>query len=81
MAKSVKFVLNRAGVRELMKSDEMEAVCQEYADRALQQLGDGYTTSAFKGRNRVNVEIAAESIKAKRQNSKHNSILKALGGG
>lgn len=76
----VKFELNRAGVRELLRSPEMMAVCKSYADRALNSLGAGYEVSTQTGRNRVNAEIEAKSFAAKRDNLKNNTILKSLGG-
>lgn len=79
MAK-VKFVLNRAGVRDLLRSDEMMSVCQSLATRAQASLGDGYEVTTLVGRNRVNAEIAAISYQARKENSETNSILKALGG-
>ena len=75
----VQIKLNREGVRELLKSEEMMAVCEDHANAALSRLGGGYKASSYVGKNRVNVEISAESIKAKYQNAKHNTILKALG--
>ena len=80
MAKLKKFELNREGVRSLLKSDEMMRVCETYANNALSALGDGYEKSNHVGRNRVNVEIKAESYEAKKDNLDNNSILKALGG-
>lgn len=74
----VKIVLNRAGVRELLRSGEMQAICTGHARRALQQLGDGYEVSEHTGENRVNAEVAAVSYQARRENLKNNMILKAL---
>jgi hypothetical protein len=79
MAK-VKFELNRNGVRELLRSPEMMAVCQGYANRALGSLGDGYEVSTMTGRNRVNAEVRAETFAARKENLENNTILKALGG-
>lgn len=77
---NIKFVLNRDGVSELMKSPQMMDICRGYANRALASLGSGYETSTHIGRNRLNVEIEARSYAAKVENSKNNSILKALRG-
>lgn len=77
MAK-VKVVLNRSGVRELLKSDEMMSIVKQHADDTKQALRDGYVVTTQVGRNRVNAEIATETIKAMVDNSKNNSILKAL---
>lgn len=80
MAKNVEIVLNDEGVRELLKSDAMMQICKQYADRAAGSLGDGYVVSTHVGKSRVNAEVAAESFKARRDNLKNNTILKALGG-
>jgi len=74
-----KFVLNRAGVRELMQSDAMVNVLQSYASTAMASLGDGYETSTYVGRNRANVRIEAVTSAAKKENSDNNTLLKAVG--
>lgn len=79
MSNNVKVKLDRAGVRKLLKSDEMQAICNEFAYRATSKLGDGYSVTYRKGKNRVNAEIAAVSAEAKRENMETNSILKAVG--
>lgn len=79
MAK-VKFQLNRSGVRELLKSSEMQSICLNYANSALARLGPGYEVNSHSGRNRVNAEVRAETFAARRDNLKNNSILKAVKG-
>lgn len=74
----VEVKLNTAGVRELMKSLEMMAICQEHADATLRNLGSGYESNAYVGKNRVNIEVRAESFAARRENAANNTILKAL---
>lgn len=61
-----------------MKSDEVINVLNDYASDSLKKLGDGYTSDTYKGRFRANVSIGAESEKAKAENSKNNTILKAV---
>ena len=57
MSKSdVNVVLNRSGVRELLKSEEMMQICKGYADNALGRLGDGYEVTCHVGKNRVNAK-------------------------
>lgn len=75
-----KIVLNRSGVRALLQSDEMKAICEEHANRVLEQLGDGYTVTSMTGKTRVNASVYAESAEAKRENMENNTILKALRG-
>ena len=80
MADHLKFELNRAGVRELMTSSQMMAICKEKADSALSRLGSGYEVTTRIGKNRANAEIRAVSYQAKKENSQSNTILKSLGG-
>jgi hypothetical protein len=77
MAK-VKIVLNRSGVRALLRSDESEAFCQALAQKAADSLGEGYEVSSYKGKNRVNASVRAETYQAKSDNLKNNTILKAV---
>lgn len=76
----VKIVLNREGVRDLLRSDEMQSILREHANAALSQLGDGYEVTEHVGRNRANAQIAATEPKAYFENLKNNTILKAVRG-
>lgn len=76
----LKIVLNRAGVRQLLRSDEMLAECQKYADAAVSRLGSGYSVNTHRGKNRVNAEVHADTYAARKENLKTNSILKAVKG-
>lgn len=79
MAK-VKFELNREGVRELMLSPEMESGLESIANQVLGRLGDGYSTNTHHGKNRINVEVTADTFQARRENARDNTILKAVQG-
>jgi hypothetical protein len=76
MAKN--FELNYKGVNELLTSSEMLAICQGYADNALHSLGQGYSSVQYKGKNRVAVEVKADTFLARRENLENNTILKAI---
>lgn len=43
MAKVAKIKLNRAGVRRLLKSKEMQAICTEHAEEIAARCGGGGT--------------------------------------
>ena len=75
-----RFELNSQGVMELLKSQEMMCICKEYASKAQSKLGDGYEVTTHTGKTRVNAQIKAETYKARKDNAKNNSILKALRG-
>ena len=53
MAK-VRVVLNRRGVRELLKSDAVAGACKAQADAIRDRCGDGYESDVYTGKNRVN---------------------------
>ena len=74
----LKFELNKAGVRALMQSDEMQSILKEKADNALNSLGEGYKSDSHVGKNRANAMVYAETYQAKKDNLKNNSILKAV---
>lgn len=80
MAKHVEVELNRDGVRELMQSKEMLAICKGLAYDAAARCGSGFSVNTYKGKTRVNAEVFAETHSARRENMKHNTILKALRG-
>lgn len=80
MSKQFKFVLDREGVRELMRSEEMLSICQGYANNALGRLGTGYEVDTHVGKNRVNAMVSAKAYAARKENSESNTILKAVRG-
>lgn len=75
---NVKVVLNKSGVSELLKSQEMLGVCKKHADSALSSLGPGYEVTSMIGEIRANAEVAAVTRKARKENMENNTILKAV---
>lgn len=73
-----KIELNSEGIKELLRSSQMKAICEEKARNAIYQLGDGYAASSYTGKSRVNASVYAESHKARAENLENNTILKAL---
>ena len=76
----IKVELIREGVGELLKSDDVAAVCKQYAEAVASRAGDGYTVDTFVGKTRVNAMVSAETKEAYNENLKNNTLLKALGG-
>ena len=74
----VDFELNKEGVRDLMRSKEMQSLLHDIGATAYSSLGDGYEMTERVGKNRANVQIAAETFRARHENAKTNSILKSL---
>ena len=75
---NVKFKLNRRGVSELMKSSNMKQVLSGKASSIQQRCGDGYKSDVFVGKTRANAMVKASTYKARRDNSKNNTLLKAV---
>lgn len=78
---SGKFKLNSAGVRELLKSKGLADVLKSYAEEVRRNTGmpEGYILTTHVGKNRTNVAVEANSKKARSDNLKNNTLLKALG--
>lgn len=64
----VKIELNRAGVREMMRSPEMQAVLVEQANKMAKASG----TEAYVAQTRAVVKVCGDNG--------NNSLLKAMGG-
>lgn len=78
----VRFKLDRAGVRELMRSPEAQGVVMEYATQIHSRCpaGLGYEISSMVGANRANASVFAATPEARRDNYENNTLLKARGG-
>ena len=77
----VKFELNRAGVRELLKSAEMQQICMQHANATLQTaLGssDGYVAEPRNYPERSGAAVRADTYEARKDNSDNNTLLKSL---
>lgn len=71
-----KFVLDRAGVRELMQSQEMQDVLIDFAGQVADRAGDGY--DVYIGMNRANVSVMTATEEAMADNLDHNTLEKAI---
>lgn len=76
---NVRIVLNHAGVRELLRSADIQAAVDEVADGVMERLGDGYGRDRYLGKNRCNTGIFPVTSEAVRDCLKHDTILKAVG--
>lgn len=74
---SVKVELNIPGVRELRKSEEICAVLQEVAERAISGHA-GYLITVQPGKTRAQCRIEAHTTLAKLDNLVNNTLLKAI---
>lgn len=74
----IKVKLNGAGVRELLKSPEMQTVLETKATQIVQSAGSGYEIDRYTGVNRVNVGIYPATKAARSDNYRNNTLLKAV---
>lgn len=74
----VKIKLNSSGVKEMLKSPQMQKICHEHAKKIASRCGGGYTADIYVGRTRANAMVWPDTPEAKRDNIENNTILKAL---
>ena len=79
MAKKVEFELNIAGLRELMKGPEMQAVLQEAGDAVASGAGGDYGVRVHVADYVAIANVFPESKEAAKDNYENNTLLKALG--
>jgi len=70
--------LIESGVRELLRSADMEQICLEKAQEVCRRCPQGYETDTYRGKNRVNAMVWADSPEAREDNLKNNTLLKAV---
>jgi len=78
---NIEFKLNGAGVRALLQSSAMLSEISKYGNRVLSRAGDGYEMDTGDTGQRVKVRIRAATFRARLDNARSNTLLKALGGG
>lgn len=76
-----RFVLNRHGLFELMRSSAMQEVLEDHAQAVARRVGSGYKTDTYVGKTRANAQVAAETSQAYRDCLENNTLVKALSGG
>lgn len=77
MAKNT-FKLNYKGVGELLKSEAMQTILNEYATNIKNRCGDGYEQDIYVGKTRANAMVSATTFQAKKDNLENNTLLKAV---
>lgn len=74
-----KVEVNIQGVRDLLRSEEVNNICSACADRVVASAGEGYEKRLYVGERRLAYTIVPTSIEASKKNLKHNILVKALG--
>ena len=76
----MKVKLISEGVRELLKSPEIMAVCEAEGANVASRAGDGYASSSHQGKKRGYVNVYAASSEAFKDNMDNNTLVKRLWG-
>lgn len=78
---NVEFKLDLAGLNQLMKSGEMQAILNDAANRIAGSAGDGYEVESAHPISFVAIAaVHASTQEARRDNAENNTLLKAAGG-
>ena len=77
-----KFVLDKKGVGELLRSEDIQSVLNAYGQQVQSNTGNAedYQTQVSLGKVRANVVIRCINSTSIKDNLKNNTLLKALGG-
>jgi len=71
-----KFELNYQGVRSLLHSSEMREVLRGYGNAIASKAGEGYEIKNMPTRA---IAVSTATPKARKDNLKNNTLLKAMG--
>lgn len=74
----VKIELNSAGIREMLRSEEMGAVLAEKASEIAARCGTGYEYDTHMTPGRVIASVFTATPEALKDNSANNTILRNL---
>lgn len=74
----VKIVLNSAGIREMLRSEEMQEVLEAHAAAVAGRCGEGYSHDRHLTGGRAVASAYAETAEAIRDNLDNNTLLRAL---
>lgn len=75
---SVKIELNSSGIRELLRSKEMQELLGEKAEEIAGRCGAGYSSDTYLTGGRAVASAFAESPAAVRDNLNNNTLLRSL---
>lgn len=78
MSNKIKVKLNRDGVRELLRSSEMQSICMENARMIQQRAGADYEASERNYPERSGAAVYPANDKGYYDNLQNNTLLRAM---
>lgn len=79
MSNHYKFELNKEGVRQLLRSANMQDIISAYGERVQKSAGEEYKMESRVNKDRCVVKVKLSTPHAYYSELKHNTLLKALG--
>ena len=77
----VEFVIHKNGVKDLLKSQEMQNMLATKATLIAARAGDGFTSGVRVGADRARAYVLPETYVARRRQAKHHLLERAVGRG
>nr|DAX33378.1 MAG TPA: type I neck protein [Caudoviricetes sp.] len=77
----VEFVIHKDGVKDLLKSQEVQNLLATKAAGIAARAGDGFTSGVRVGTDRARAYVLPETYVARRRQAKHHLLERAVGKG
>lgn len=77
----VEFVIHKDGVKELLKSQEIQNMLATKAAVIAARAGEGFTSGVRVGTDRARAYVLPETYAARRRQAKHHLLERAVGRG
>lgn len=77
----VEFVIHKNGVKDLLKSEEMQNMLATKAAGIAARAGDGFTSGVRVSEDRARAYVLPETYVARRRQAKHHLLERAVGRG
>ena len=81
MPSQIRFKLNRAGVRALLRGPAVQADLRRRGNAIASAAGPGHRVDSEVGRNRARVEVVTETFEAMRKEARDRNLTRAFGHG
>ena len=78
---NVEFVIHKNGVKDLLKSQELQDMLAIKAAGIAVRAGDGFTSTVRVGTDRARAYVRPETYAARRRQAKHHLLERAVGRG
>lgn len=78
MPGGLRFKLNRKGVRQILRSPQVEADLKRRAENVAQQAGEGFEVDTFVGKNRARADVFTATHAARKAEAEERALTRAI---